>query len=331
MKTLAITLLLWMGTLLAVAQPPAVGDLPQDIRVHDPVLMQQDSVYYLFCTGRGIGRYRSTDLQNWERLPGIFEAAPAWVLDKIPAFGNHIWAPDVAFYQGRYLLFYSVSEFGKNNSCIGLVTTASLHPEDAAYGWTDHGAVICSEPGSDDWNAIDPNFILDEAGNPWLSFGSFWGGIQLFPLKEDLSGPLPGKEMVTIAARERSEPDNIHPPGDGAIEAPFIVYRAGWYFLFVSFDYCCRGEESTYHLRVGRSREVAGPYHDREGQALVEGGGDLLLAGDARWAALGHNAVVRIGDTDYLLCHGYDRKEEGRPKLIMRPLQWDEDFWPLVP
>jgi arabinan endo-1,5-alpha-L-arabinosidase len=326
-KWIVVLLLTWMSGLPVLAQPPE--SLATDIRVHDPVMIQQDSVYYLFCTGRGIGRYRSTDLTHWERLPGVFAEAPHWVIETIPGFKNHIWAPDVAYIGGRYVLFYSVSQFGKNTSCIGLASTSSLHPGAPDDAWTDHGPVICSEPGQDDWNAIDPNLIIDTENQPWLSFGSFWGGLQLFPLAADLARPLPGSDIQPIAASLRSEPDNLASPGDGAIEAPFMVRRAGWYYLFASYGYCCRGEESTYHIRVGRAKSVTGPFVDQAGQALLAGGGSLVLEGDARWAAVGHNAVVELDGQDYLICHGYDRQEEGRPKLIIRSLRWKHG-WPVV-
>ncbi len=314
--------------LLAQAAPSIIQ--AQDIRVHDPVMIVQDSVFHLFCTGKGISQYQSTDLIHWESLPGIFPSSPEWVLEKIPAFGNHIWAPDISFYQGKYWLFYSVSEFAKNNSCIGLVSTPTLDPQDTAYTWTDHGAIICSTPGKDDWNAIDPNFILDERGNPWLTFGSFWNGIQLIPLKSDLSGRLDEEPPLLLASRKRTNPEDLIHPGDGAIEAPFIVERNGWYYLFTSFDYCCRGEKSTYHVRVGRSKALQGPYLDKENTPLNSGGGTLIFEGNERWAAAGHNAVVHFQGKDLFLCHGYDNLDQGHPKLIIRRLNWEKDAWPVI-
>ena len=72
--------------------------------------------------------------------------------------------------------------------------------------------------------------------------------------------------------------------GNGAaIEAPFIIRKGRHYFLFVSFDQCCQGVDSTYKIMVGRSPNVTGPYVDFNGQRLTDGGGTLVLAGYGRF------------------------------------------------
>lgn len=293
------------------------------IRVHDPVMIRQDSTYYLFCTGNGISVWQSNDMKNWQRDSAVFAKAPDWALQSIPNFKGHIWAPDITWYRDRYYLFYSVSQFGKNTSAIGVASNPTLHRQDPRFQWQDHGAVVQSIPGKDDWNSIDPNLVLDKRGKPWLSFGSFWSGIQLLPLKADLSGA--SGAVQAIASRPRTT--SLNEPGDGAIEAPFIVRRGKYFYLFVSFDYCCRGVNSTYKIVVGRSKKVNGPYVDKTGKAMLEGGGSLVLEGDQSWAGLGHNAVCRFDGQDYLVYHAYDVKDNGRPKLQVRPLYWDKG-WP---
>ncbi|MBU1823140.1 MAG: family 43 glycosylhydrolase, partial [Bacteroidetes bacterium] len=156
------------------------------IRVHDPVMIQQDGTYYLFCTGPGISVWSSNDLKEWNKEKQVFAQAPTWAADVVPGFRNHIWAPDISFHNGQYYLYYSVSAFGKNTSAIGVATSKSLHPESPDFKWTDHGMVVQSVPNRDLWNAIDPNLIVDEAGTPWLSFGSFWSGLKLVKLSDDL-------------------------------------------------------------------------------------------------------------------------------------------------
>src|SRR3990170_2662507 len=151
----------------------------QNIRVHDPVMIRQGSTYYLFCTGIGISVFSSADMKNWKKEKSVFNAPPAWAVEKIPGFKGHIWAPDISLHNGQYYLYYSVSAFGKNTSCIGLATNKTLDPSSPDFKWVDHGKVIQSVPGRDLWNAIDPNLAFDDEQKPWLVFGSFWSGMKL--------------------------------------------------------------------------------------------------------------------------------------------------------
>ncbi|TDX01300.1 family 43 glycosylhydrolase [Dinghuibacter silviterrae] len=295
----------------------------QDIPVHDPVMIRQDSEYFVFCTGMGIAVWSSTDRAHWHKESPVFAQPPAWAVQLVPGFRGHIWAPDISLYQGKYCLFYAVSTFGKNNSCIGLAVSSSLHER-----FVDRGMVLHSIPGRDLWNAIDPNLILDSTGVPWLAFGSFWEGIKLVRLRPDLSGPSDPEQWYTLATRPRAFGLADTLAGDGAIEAPFIFRHAGWYYLFVSFDYCCRGAASNYRVMVGRARQVYGPYVDRDGTPMIAGGGTVVLQGDARWHGVGHNAVCTFDGVDYIIYHGYDATDRGIAKLRIDRLDWDNDDWP---
>ncbi len=306
--------------------------------VHDPVLIQQDSMYYLFCTGRGISRWSSNDLKNWKAEKPVFDSAPGWAVAAVPGYKGHTWAPDISYYHGLYYLYYSVSVFGKNTSCIGVATSPTLHPADPAYHWTDRGKVIQSFPGQTAWNAIDPNLITDDKGNPYLAFGSFWGGLKLAKLTPDrlhIAGDT--IELPTIASRQKNTDGNNLPAtgdnpknaGGNAIEGPFIFKKGKYYYLFASIDYCCKGINSTYKMIVGRSEKLAGPYVDEAGLPLAHGGGTILLQGNADWYGVGHNAVVTISGTDYLIFHGYDAHDNGRSKLRIEKLDWKNE-WPQV-
>jgi arabinan endo-1,5-alpha-L-arabinosidase len=318
---LAILLIFVNG---ARAQAPAVK-----IPVHDPVIIRQDSNYYIFCTGQGISVYSSPDMTNWKREKPVFDKAPAWAVEIIPGFRGHIWAPDISFHNGLYYLYYSVSAFGKNTSAIGLATNKTLDPGSSQFKWTDHGKIIQSVPGRDLWNAIDPNIIKDENNTPWMVFGSFWNGMKMVQLNRDMTAIANPEKWYTVAARERSflVPDSV--AGDAAIEAPFIYRHGAYYYLFVSFDYCCRGEKSTYKIVVGRSSKVNGPYVDKDGVAMTLGGGSTLLEGDKLWNGVGHNAVAGFNGTDYLVFHAYEAADHGRSKLRIEKLNWVND-WPVV-
>src|SRR6478609_11678557 len=112
--------------LVCLALLLSIGVCAQDIRVHDPVMIKEGNTYYLFCTGQGISVFTSTDLKNWKPSKAVFEKAPEWAVKAIPGFKGHIWAPDIIYQKGQYYLYYSVSAFGKNTSCIGVATNTTL-------------------------------------------------------------------------------------------------------------------------------------------------------------------------------------------------------------
>ena len=243
-------------------------------------------------------------------------------------FENHIWAHDIFFKDGTYYLYFSVSSFAKNTSAIGVATNTTLDADDPDYNWKDHGIVVQSVPNRDMWNAIDPNVIEDEDGIVWMSFGSFWDGLKLVKMDEDLTKVAQPEVWHTIARRERSFKLPDTDPGDAALEAPFIFKKNGYYYQFLSWDLCCRGEKSTYKIVVGRSKEVTGPYVDREGKPLNEGGGTLLVEGNENWYGAGHNSTYTFDGTDYMFFHAYDANDKGAPKLKVAELEWDEEKWP---
>lgn len=304
-----------------VAALPA-GKLPRELSlsgslaVHDPTIIESDGTYYLWSTGPRLPAKTSRDLMRWTDAPSAFGARnPAWIAEEVPE-ATDLWAPDVARFGGQFHLYYSASKLYTNSSCIGHAVRDSL----ASGSWIDKGPVICSNRGSrDDWNAIDPNVVIDEEGKPWLSFGSFWSGIKAVEL--DASGARANDKLHSLARRGREV--------DGAVEAPFIIRRCGYYYLFVSFDKCCVGVDSTYNIRVGRSATVTGPYVDRAGVELMAGGGTPLVAGEGRFAAAGHNAVLFDGMRALNVYHAYDRDQSGRATLRISEMFWDDAGWPI--
>lgn len=307
--------------------------------VHDPVMMKQDSTYYLFSTGWGIRVLSSTDMVDWKREKPIFEEVPQWAMDAIPTFKGHIWAPDISYFNGEYHLYYSVSAFGKNTSCIGLATNKTLNPNDPDFKWVDHGKIIQSFPNKTNWNAIDPNIILDKKGNPYMSFGSFWNGLMLVKLNKDGKSIKGKTEDFQLIASRKIDPNDPNPPsvdnnpvdaGGNAIEAPFIFKKDDYYYLFASIDYCCKGVNSSYKMIVGRAKTIDGPFIDKDGHDMKTGGGSILLQGNENWHGVGHNAAIHDNGKDFLLFHGYSATEEGRPKLLIREINWDQDMWPNI-
>ena len=299
--------------------------------VHDPVMAKDGDTYYLFATGMGIQQMTSSDRQTWTvtRRP-VMSVIPGWTTDSVPRFDSHVWAPDIIRWHGRWWMAYSCSSFGRNGSAIGLLSSRSL----GAGLWKDEGCIVSSREHRDNWNAIDPNFVIDGSDQPWLVWGSFWDGIQMARLDSTMHIAA-GERPRTIARRydpgfTPSEPNpTSRYAGTNAIEAPFIFKHDGYYYLFVSWDYCCRGAQSNYRVAVGRSRQVDGPYLDHEGVDMAKGGGTLFLEGDKKeWEAAGHCAVYNFDGQDIFICHGYSATQNGAALLIQRSVGWTPDGWP---
>lgn len=309
------------GWALFGAGPPEALAQRGDIQVHDPVMIQEGNTYYIFSTGAGVPIRRSTNMVDWEMIGRVLadfpDELPPWAPDAVPGV-RRPWAPDVSYFNGRFHVYYSLSTFGRNTSAIGLATNVTLDPERPDYEWVDRGKVVQSTP-EDHWNAIDPNVAFDDEGEPWLSWGSFWRGIRMRKL--DASTGMPSDEderLYSLAAR----------PYQRAVEAPHILRHGDYYYLFVSFDRCCRGEESTYRIVVGRSREITGPYVDNYDIPMMLGGATPVLSGDGRVRGPGHNGIFVEGDRQYLVHHYYDAEDDGESKLQIRPIVWSRDGWP---
>lgn len=300
------------------------------IMAHDPVMAYERGTYYLLSTGTGIQWATSKDRKTWVVQPSPYiETIPEWTRDSVPGFSSHVWAPDIIRWHNQWWLAYSCSTFGKNTSAIGLMRADRLDGL-----WKDEGCIVASKDKRDDWNAIDPNFIIDDNDQPWMIWGSFWDGIQLARLDTTMhlaSAP------VTIARRYRqNDPNAAENPtsrfaGRNAIEAPFVLRHGDYYYLFVSWDYCCRGAKSNYRVAVGRSKQVDGPYLDREGRNMLNGGGTLFLEGDkVNYEAAGHCAAYDLNGETIFICHGYSTSFNGAAILIQRPIKWTDDQWPLL-
>jgi arabinan endo-1,5-alpha-L-arabinosidase len=326
---LSFWILLKVGVLALSQQPqqerPVLnGQAKGDIRqVHDPSIIKAGDTYYVFSTRAGIAIRCSKDLIHWQLCGDVFAHLPEWAVKDVPGLRG-LWAPDVSYFNARYYLYYSASTFGSNHSSIGLATNETLDPSSDKYRWVDQGKVIGSNI-DDDWNAIDPNVVFDEHNQPWLAFGSFWGGIKLRKL-EQATGKLSSQDqnLYSLASRPRTS------GSPGAIEAANIIRKNGYYYLFVSFDLCCRGANSTYNIRVGRARHLTGPYIDRSGKAMIDGGGTLVVGGAGRWAGPGHCAVLQEREGDHLVYHAYDTEWRGVPTLRISTLHWDSEGWPTV-
>ncbi|MBD3675575.1 MAG: arabinan endo-1,5-alpha-L-arabinosidase [Planctomycetaceae bacterium] len=288
------------------------------LRVHDPSsVYKEQGQYWVFYTGRGVSSASSENLVDWTPGPSIFQESPDWVAEAVPGNRGHFWAPDLIRLGDRYGVYYSVSTFGKNRSAIALATSPSLNPQNSETEWTDRGIVIQTDE-ADDYNAIDPSVLRTSAGELWMAFGSFWSGIKLIRLDPETGLRHPECQTVhSVAWKEQ-------------IEAPTLIEKDGFFYLFVNWGWCCRGTDSTYNIRVGRSRKITGPYLDQRGQELLRGGGTLVLETEGNMIGPGHPVFIERDQKWKMLFHYYDAQHRGVPRLGIRNLTWTCDGWPEI-
>ena len=299
----------------------------------DPAVVRgRDGAWYAFGTSDPLKAgettphllpiLRSTNLADWTYQGDAFTTRPAWAT---PTAG--IWAPDIRYTAGRYVLYYTVTDTTLNpgdDSAIGVATAPSpLGP------WTDSGApLIAPRPAAGGgflWT-FDPAQLVDARGNVWLYYGSYFGGIHVVPLTRDGLAVAGTPTQVTI---------------DNRYEGAYVVRRDGWYYLFGSAANCCAGPTTGYSVFAGRSRTPTGPFVDRAGVSLLTsrvGGTPVIQPTGDRWIGTGHNAVVTdAAGRDWLVYHAIDRNQpylngsdgiNRRPMLIDR-LSWDGG-WPSV-
>ena len=339
-RSLAVAMLLASAAASKCQTPsqgtPSVIHVEGDVDgVHDPSIIKEADTWYLFGTvtekiSPGQLPIRcSKDLHTWKRCGFVFRSIPDWIKKESPQTKD-LWAPDESYFDGKYHVYYAFSVFGKNTSGIALVTNKTLNPSSPDFKWEDEGLVFRSRE-EDDFNAIDPNIVADSEDHLWMSFGSFWSGIKMRRINPQ-TGKIADEDskLYSIAKRARPENPALRPPNlpDDwqAIEAPFIVHHGDYFYLFVSFDLCCRGVKSNYKTMVGRSRNVIGPYVDVAGKPMLEGGGTPLLVGNQLWVGPGGESILQQPGGDIIVFHAYDGKT-GRPRLHISTIDWTDD-WP---
>ena len=314
------------GLLLFTAPVRAAEPQPQltgDTRIHDPSVIEVDGRFAAFGTGQqgpthGAIRVKtSPDGLAWTDAGVIGKGPPEWAEAALGFKPLNVWAPSISRRGGTFFLYYCLSSFGDNASAIGLMTNTAFDPLKPGDGWQDRGMVVMSKHG-DDFNAIDPFRIDASEGRAWLAFGSFWSGIKLSELNPE-TGKLISADAPRIAVASRH---------GGAIEASSLLEHDGRFYLFVSFDQCCKGVASTYNIRVGRADRIEGPYRDKDGKDMMDGGGALLLATTGRFIGPGGQEAVKTAKGDWLAYHYYDGDAFGASKLQFSPISWTADGWP---
>ncbi|PCC37899.1 hypothetical protein CIK66_17025 [Brachybacterium alimentarium] len=305
----------------------------------DPTIIRgRDGYWYAYATNgpRSADDHRqimmitrSTNLIDWEWVGPVFTPDTMPTYDGKPADANRqFWAPEIAYVDGQYVLYYSYVVEGPGEPWRVVAAATADHP---AGPWTDTGEVVV---GNETWevrpgetqirNNIDPDLLTAPDGTRYLYYGSVQGGVRVVKLSDD-------------GLRAQGEPTQL--TDAHRYEAAYVVHRDGYYYLMMSvIGGCCAGAASGYPVMAGRSEDPKGPFVDRDGHPVngPTGGGTPVLAPNGnKWVSTGHNAVATdLSGQDWIVSHAIDRAapyvkgRESARHLVITRLDWI-DGWPV--
>lgn len=308
-KSLCISAIILFLTISVIAQENFYSNPVIPKSLPDPtVILASDGFFYLYATEdiKNTPVFKSPDLINWQF------AGTAFTPQTRPGFVEKggLWAPDINIIGGRYVLYYSMSVWGGEWSAgIGVATS-----ESPAGPFTDRGKIFSSkEIGVQ--NSID-QFFIEENGHNYLFWGSFHG-IYAIELASDGLSVLPGSEKRLVAGT--------------AYEGSCVLKKDDWYYLFCSIGTCCEGVNSTYQTVVGRSKNLFGPYLNKDGESMNNNCHEIIISGSDRFAGTGHNSEILKDNSGrwWILYHAVDRLDPKGRKLMLDELKWKEG-WPYV-
>lgn len=311
------------GDFFAIKNPVIAGSYA------DPTAIRVGNEMYVYVTGTRVRGYRSSDLINWRSIgppSEVFTIKPAFTAD---ANQNDVgmWAPDINYFDGKYVMYYSLSAWGGGaNSGIGVAVSNQpqgpfVHPT----GNTNGKLFVSSEIGVH--NSIDPCFY-EENGKRYLFWGSFFG-MYMTELTSD------GMAIKDMSAKTKVAGDSF--------EGAYVHKRGNYYYLFASAGTCCEALTSTYRVVVGRSTNLAGPYVNRNGVDMKDFNArynsiptynPIVLQGNQTFVGPGHNAriITDKNGVDWMLYHAYENVNNvvGSRNLMLGKVNWDSDGWPIV-
>ncbi|WP_375582545.1 arabinan endo-1,5-alpha-L-arabinosidase [Cyclobacterium xiamenense] len=304
--------------------------------VHDPAqLVEVNNELVLFASAVEWSTYKFGS-NAWELKGDDIYAGggPSWYN------GTNLWAPSVWKTNPNELRLYhsAVSDEVNHRSRIGFVTVSTLT---SGFIFTPSMDYVLESQNTQQPFAIDPAVFEDDFNRTWLVYGSHANGIWMVELdqKTGLLKRNPKNKTWDITDDRFIEVANYGGTLDeNNIEAAYIYNHPGnsYYYLFVNWDVCCSGINSTYNIRVGRSYQPTGPFVDRNGVDLKTGGGTLFLdangeiIGNDRFQGPGHSGIYQHSNGKYYFSHHfYDENNNGEPSLAIWNLSWIDD-WPIL-
>jgi GH43 family beta-xylosidase len=260
----------------------------------------------------------SVDLVSWELIGGALEA---------PRFlhGGVFWAPEVAYHDGWFYLYYSVATEGLKHK---LRVAKSSSPR----GPFQDVQALMREPNTCPF-AIDAHPFHDSDGQWYLFYATDFleakdqsrAGTALMIDRLVNMVALAGEGRVVLRARSDWQRFQSNREMYGQVfdwhtlEGPCVQMHDNKYYCFYSGG-CYQG--AGYGVDYGTAPTVWGPYSD-EGN---EHGARVLRSEPGHVLGPGHHCIVKAPDdhTDMVVYHAWDPAMIAR-RMCIDPLVWTVD------
>jgi beta-xylosidase len=294
--------------------PVIAGDYP------DPSVIRVGDEYFAATTSGTWAPHfpvlRSRDLVNWQTVGYVFTEKPAWVR-------SDFWAPEIVNDGGRFFVFYT----GRRDDgpkkpgtlCVAVATAGA-----PAGPYTDHGPLVCQIPERGNVGSIDPDFVRDESGAPYLVWKADGNDAEPDQPTSIYAQPL-SPDGTKLVGKRREIMRNTEGWEGAVTEGSFILRRGEWFYHFYSGNACC-GRGCNYALGVARAKKLLGPWEKNPRNPLV--------AANKDWQCPGHGSIVSTPDgRDFLLYHSYRQRPDtfnvGR-EAVLDEVKWGADGWPTI-
>lgn len=289
------------------------------IAAPDPTALRlADGTYYLYATEdiRNLPIFKSKNLVDWEEVGTAFTDAtrPDFVDNNPEGKKAAIWAPDIQCIKGKYVLTYSLAEWGNH-----WISTVGYAVSDSPEGpFTPKGKLFNSRDVNVE-NSID-QFLYEEDGKYYVLWGSFFG---IYIMELDIA------DDMTITPKLETKKQLA----GNAYEGINLWKKDGYYYLFGSIGSCCEGEKSTYTTVVARSESLFGPYINKSGEKMLDNAHEVVVHKSNRFVGTGHNALLQLDDAGntWMLYHAFELTNVGAQRqVLLDRILWDKDGWPYI-
>lgn len=276
----------------------------------DPFLLKVKDTWYAYATngsGRNVQRATSRDLVHWEIKPDAMPLLAPW----IQRASSDVWAPEVIFTAGQYVLYYTAREQQSGKQCIGVAVS-----DDPAGIFVDKNRqpIVCQR---DLGGSIDPDPFRD--GNKLYLF--FKNDGNCCRMATSIYVQELARDGLSVKGQPKALLSNDAPWEGSVIEAPTMYKHAGRYYLFFSAN---SYDRPSYAVGYAICQNVTGPCQDAAENPILSS----RMKEEPVVMGPGHQAIVEINQQTWIVYHAWEMQDSLRRTerrfLYVDRLEWKE-------